>query len=268
MVMCRSALPSNMPLSLTDIGYSTPMSAGEVLHQWYIIHQWPLNAIGDASIRLHGGVGALFQPGPRRTLVFTVGAVGNHGGNPAKAFKLFNVDIVKSEEHYAVAERCEHMQSRCDKMNADLRRSGIFYLDRTFVGMFCSAFVVAGTGVVNHEKFALHRLPLQHVPSDVNDSRTRRALAHSVRFLTTVIASGAALRYQERDPHAEPERGRYVRTRGSWRFQPLRDNQWESLVLSANRNGGTLPRTELTTSEILTLFGARGSRLTFRNLGG
>ena len=263
-VMCRSALPSDMPLSMTDIGYLTPMSAGKALHQWYIIHQWSLNAIGDAFIRLHGGVDALFQPGPRRTLLFTVGAVGDHGGNPAKAFKLFNVNIVKSEEHYAIAERSEEMQSLCDGVNADLRRSGFFYVDRSFAGMFCAAFVVAGTGVVNHEKIALYRLPLQHVPNDVNDGQTRRALSHSVQFLSSVITSGAVLRYQQSDRRAEPERGRYVRTRGSWRFQPLRDNQWETLVLSANGNRETVPRMELATSEILTLFDARGSCLTFR----
>ena len=35
-------------------------------------------------------------------------------------------------------------------------------------------------------------------------------------------------------------------------------------MLSANRNQETVPRMELTTSEILTLFDARGSCLTLR----
>ncbi|PIL30579.1 hypothetical protein GSI_07279 [Ganoderma sinense ZZ0214-1] len=265
------AQPSDMPLSPADIGYSAPRTAGDALHRWYIIHQWALNTVADAFISSRGGIDTLLEPGPRRTLVFTVRAAAEgteNGGNPAKMFKLVNINIVKSEEHYAIAKRSEYMQQRCDNMNADLRGRGIFYVDRTFAGMFCAAFIVAGTGVVNHERIALHRLPLRHVPADLNDSRTRRVLAQSVQFLNTVITSGAVLRYRDSDPREEPERGHYVRTRRSWRFQPLQDDQWESLVLSANRNGATLPSTELTTSEMLTLFDARGSFLTLRNLGG
>ncbi len=99
-----------MLLSPTDIGYSNPMTAGDALHRWYIIHQWSLNAILDAIICLHGGIDALLVPGPRRTLVFTVRAApesAENGASSAKAFKLLNVSTVKSEEHYAIAERSD-----------------------------------------------------------------------------------------------------------------------------------------------------------------
>ena len=90
--MCRSAPQSEMRLSYSDIGYSTPITAGKALHDWYIIHQWSLNAIGDAVIQLHGGIDHLLESGPQ-TIVFTVkpGPSSETGGNPAKAFKLFNV---------------------------------------------------------------------------------------------------------------------------------------------------------------------------------
>ncbi|KAM5542641.1 hypothetical protein V8D89_003602 [Ganoderma adspersum] len=258
-----------MELSPTDIGYSTPITAGRALHNWYIIHQWSLNALGDAIFRLHGGIDSLLESGsPVRTIVFTVKAAGaresiDSGGNPATAFKLCNVTIVPSNEHYAIAARADEMQQRRTALNTVFGAGGQFVDHPAFAGMFCAAHVVNRTGVVNHELFELYRFTLRHVPDDVSNPRTRRALAQSVEFLNRVIASDVVLRYPERAPTAEPERGRYVHTRGSWGFQPIQDD-WETL--------GTLPgnaterRMELTAREMVTLFDARGSLLRFRNM--
>ncbi|KAM5542642.1 hypothetical protein V8D89_003603 [Ganoderma adspersum] len=227
------------------------MTAGRALHEWYIIHQWSLGAIADAIVRLHGGADTLLQPGsPPRTIVLTVKAAGpaestESGGNPATAFRLANITIVPSSEHYATAASADETHRGCDTLNVIFGIGG------------------QSTGVVNHEQFGLYRFPLRHVPDDVNNPRTRRALAQSVEFLSRVIASGVVLRYPERAPTAEPERGRYVRARGSWRFQPIQDG-WESLGSLPGHAAGQ--RMELTAREMVTLFNASGCLLRFRNM--
>lgn len=266
-IMCRSAPPTDMELTPRDIGYSTPMTAGRALHEWYIIHQWSLNAIVDAIVRLHGGVDALLQPGlPPRTIVLVVKAASTgesteSGGNPATAFKVANITIVPSSEHHATAARADEIQQGVDTLNMIFRIGGQFEDDPAFAGMFCAAHVVNKTGVVNHEQFGLYRFPLRHVPDDNNNPRTRHALAQSVEFLSRIIASGVVLRYVRDSPTEEPERGRYVRAGRSWRFQPIQDD-WESLgSLPGNAAG---QRVELTAREMVTLFNASGSLLRFR----
>ncbi len=218
-------------------------------------------------MRLHGGVDSLLESGsPTRTIVLTVKAAAAHesierGGNPATAFKLSSITIVPSHEHYATATRGDDMQQHCNGLNTVFTIGRQFVDDPAFAGMFCAAHVVNKTGVMNHELFGLYRFPLRHVPDDINDPRTRRALAQSAEFLSRVIASGVVLRYPRDSPSAEPERGRYVRTEGSWRFQPIAGD-WESLGLLPGN--ATERRMELTAREMVTLFDASRSLLRFR----
>ncbi|PIL30580.1 hypothetical protein GSI_07280 [Ganoderma sinense ZZ0214-1] len=268
-IMCRSAPPSEMEMSPQDIGYSTPMTAGRALHDWYIIHQWSLGAIGDAIVRLHGGINSLLESSAPRTIVFTVKAVGaresvESGGNPATAFKLINITIMPNNEHYATVERGSEMLEHRNQLNMILEAGGQSVDDPMFAGLFCAAHVVNKTGVVNHEFFGLYRFPLRHVPDDVSNPRTRRALVQSVEFLSRLIASGVVLRYERNAPSPEPERGRYVRTRASWRFQPIQDD-WESLGSLPGNVAGQ--RMELAAREMVTLFDASGSLLRFRLTG-
>ncbi|KAI1784230.1 hypothetical protein LXA43DRAFT_1066967 [Ganoderma leucocontextum] len=219
---------------------------------------------------MDGGIDTLLESGsPARTIVLIVKAAParesiESGGNPAKAFKLSNITIVKSDEHYAIAARSDEMQQRRNELNAVFRAGGQFSDDRAFAGMFCAAHVINKTGVVNHELFGSYHLPLRHVSNDHNDPRTRRALAQSVEFLSRVIASGVVLRYPKKPSSVEPERGRYAHTRGSWRFQPIQDD-WESL--GSLGNAAELRPMELTAREMVTLFDAHGSLLRFRLIG-
>ncbi|KAM5542666.1 hypothetical protein V8D89_003627 [Ganoderma adspersum] len=278
--MCISKPDPDVELQPSDLGYPSALSLQNALREWIEIQRWSLYTLTCALVQLAGGPEAVLASQETALVLHVIPrhhSAGEHGGNPAMAFRFGRASITGKSSDDDVRANWADIQENIklvhdtSTVNFTLLSetksgaTGCYELMAPAVGTLPVVYVVHRMGVVRCHAFALFHRPLCHVQSqDVANARTRAALEELVRMMEEALSSVIVYRESLCPLQLEPDGwiceavGKRRKT-WTWRRLPadeeMRRKREELLdrIVPGRTSGLTAP-------QVLTLFNDRKDR--------